>query len=83
MNDTNGYAVFFFPQALEVLGDPVRPFLQDGPAGPHVASLAATTASNCSPAGRVTARPWSSSAGPTMASAASAWSAPLAARRVT
>lgn len=37
MNDTNGYAVFFFPQALEVLGEPIRPFLQDGPAGPHVA----------------------------------------------
>jgi hypothetical protein len=37
MNDTNGYAVFFFPQALEVLGDPIRPFLQEGPAGPHVA----------------------------------------------
>jgi len=37
MNDTNGYAVFFFAQALEALGDPIRPFLQDGPAGPHVA----------------------------------------------
>ena len=37
MNDNNGYAVFFFPQALEVLGDAVRPFLQDGPAGPHIA----------------------------------------------
>jgi hypothetical protein len=37
MNDTNGYAVFFFPQALEALGDPIRPFLQEGPAGPHVA----------------------------------------------
>jgi hypothetical protein len=37
MNDTSGYAVFFFPQALDVLGDPIRPFLQDGPAGPHVA----------------------------------------------
>ncbi len=37
MNDTNGYAVFFFPQALEVLGEPIRPFLQEGPAGPHVA----------------------------------------------
>ena len=37
MNDTSGYAVFFFPQALEVLGDPIRPFLQEGPAGPHVA----------------------------------------------
>jgi hypothetical protein len=37
MNDSNGYAVFFFPQALEALGEPLRPFLQDGPAGPHVA----------------------------------------------
>jgi hypothetical protein len=37
MNDNNGYAVFFFPQALEALGDAVRPFLQDGPAGPHIA----------------------------------------------
>lgn len=37
MNDSNGYAVFFFPQALEALGDAVRPFLQDGPAGPHIA----------------------------------------------
>lgn len=37
MNDSNGYAVFFFPQALEALGDAVRPFLQEGPAGPHIA----------------------------------------------
>lgn len=37
MNDNNGYAVFFFPQALEALGDAVRPFLQDGPAGQHIA----------------------------------------------
>lgn len=37
MNDTNGYAVFFFPQALEALGEAIKPFLQDGPAGPHVA----------------------------------------------
>lgn len=37
VNDTNGYAVFFFPQALEALGEAVKPFLQDGPAGPHVA----------------------------------------------
>ena len=36
MNDTQGYAVFFFPQALEVLGDAIRPYLLDGPAGPHV-----------------------------------------------
>jgi hypothetical protein len=37
MDDHNGYAVFFFPQALEALGDAIRPFLQDGPAGPHIA----------------------------------------------
>ncbi len=37
MNDNSGYAVFFFPQALEALGDALRPFLQDGPAGPHIA----------------------------------------------
>jgi hypothetical protein len=43
MNDSNGYAVFFFPQALEVLGDAIRPFLQDGPAGPHIACNAIDT----------------------------------------
>ena len=37
MDDNNGYAVFFFPQALEALGDAIQPFLQEGPAGPHVA----------------------------------------------
>lgn len=36
MNETRGYAVFFFPQALEVLGDAIRPYLLDGPAGPHL-----------------------------------------------
>ena len=34
--DPAGYAVFFFPQALEALGDAIQPYLQDGPAGPHV-----------------------------------------------
>jgi hypothetical protein len=43
MNDSNGYAVFLFPQALEALGDPIRPFLQDGPAGPHVACTSIDT----------------------------------------
>lgn len=37
MNDTQGYAVFFYPQALEALGEAIKPYLQDGPAGPHVA----------------------------------------------
>jgi len=36
MNDANGYAVFLFPQALEALGEAITPYLQDGPAGPHV-----------------------------------------------
>ncbi len=36
MNDPAGYAVFFFPPALEVLGDAIKPYLQDGPAGMHV-----------------------------------------------
>lgn len=36
MNESAGYAVFFFPPALEALGDAIKPYLQDGPAGPHV-----------------------------------------------
>lgn len=36
MDGNNGYAVFFFPQALEALGDAIKPYLQDGPAGQHV-----------------------------------------------
>ena len=36
MNDANGYAVFFFPQALEALGEAIKPYLQDGSAGTHV-----------------------------------------------
>lgn len=38
MNGHHGYAVFFHPQALEALGDAIKPYLQEGgPAGPHVA----------------------------------------------
>lgn len=36
MNGNTGYAVFFFPQALEALGDAVKPYLTDQPNGPHV-----------------------------------------------
>ena len=36
MNDSTGYAVFLFPPALEALGDAIKPYLQDGPAGVHV-----------------------------------------------
>ena len=36
MNDVEGYAVFFFPQALEALGEAIKPYLHEGPMGPHV-----------------------------------------------
>ena len=36
MNEAEGYAVFFFPQALEALGDAIKPYLQEGPMGAHV-----------------------------------------------
>ena len=36
MNESSGYAVFFFPQAIEALGEAIKPYLQEGPMGPHV-----------------------------------------------
>jgi len=36
MNGNMGYAVFFFPQALEALGEAIKPYLQESPAGAHV-----------------------------------------------
>ncbi len=30
MNGTEGYAVFFFPQALEALGEAIKPYLMPG-----------------------------------------------------
>ncbi len=36
MNDSTGYAVFFFPNALEALGEAIKPYLQDGPLGAHI-----------------------------------------------
>ena len=36
MEDTNGYAVFFFPPALDALGEAIKPYLVEGPGGPHV-----------------------------------------------
>ena len=36
MADTPNYAVFLFPQALEALGDPVKPYVRDQPMGPHI-----------------------------------------------
>lgn len=36
MNEGKGFAVFLFPQALEALGDAVKPYLVDGGAGQHI-----------------------------------------------
>lgn len=37
MNGSNGYAVFLYPQALEALGETIKPFLQGVEAeNPHV-----------------------------------------------
>ena len=36
MNGSEGYAVFFFPPALEALGEAIKPYLSEGPAGAHV-----------------------------------------------
>lgn len=36
MNGSEGYAVFLFPQALEALGEAIKPYLAEGPAGVHV-----------------------------------------------
>lgn len=36
MNDAHGYVVFFFPQALEVLGEPFRHYLLGAPGAEHV-----------------------------------------------
>ena len=33
---TASYAVFLFPQALEALGEPIKPYLLDGAGGPHI-----------------------------------------------
>ena len=38
MTESQVYAVFLFPQALEVLGDAIKPYLADGPQGPHIVS---------------------------------------------
>ncbi len=36
MKGSSGYAVFFYPQALEALGEAIKPYLQDSQGGPHV-----------------------------------------------
>ena len=36
MNETEGYIVFFFDNALEALGAAIKPYLREGPHGEHV-----------------------------------------------
>lgn len=36
MDDKKGYAVFFFPPALEALGDAIKPYLVEGSGGTHL-----------------------------------------------
>ena len=33
---TSGYAVFLFDQAWEALGESIKPYVQEGPAGKHI-----------------------------------------------
>jgi hypothetical protein len=44
MGEHDSYAVFFHSQALEVLGDAIKPHLSDGAAGPHVQCIGIDTA---------------------------------------
>lgn len=36
MGEEQIYAVFLYPQAVEALGEAIKPYLTDGPSGPHV-----------------------------------------------
>lgn len=36
MNESEGYAVFLFPQALEALGNAAKPYLTGQTEGPHI-----------------------------------------------
>lgn len=36
MTDPKNYAVFLYPQAIEALGEPIKPYLRDAPGGPHI-----------------------------------------------
>ncbi len=36
MKGSSGYAVFFYPQALEALSEAIKPYLRDSQGGPHV-----------------------------------------------
>ena len=36
MNEVKGYAVFLRPEAIEALGDAIKPYLRDSPRGAHI-----------------------------------------------
>ena len=36
MSETQYYAVFLFPQAMEALGEAIKPYLREGPLGAHI-----------------------------------------------
>jgi hypothetical protein len=36
MTEQRTYAVYFHPQALDALGDPIKPYLTDSPAGQYL-----------------------------------------------
>ena len=36
MGDPKSYAVFLYPQAIEVLAEPIKPYLRDAAGGPHI-----------------------------------------------
>ena len=36
MTEAINYAVFLFPQAIEALGAPIKPYLRDEPGGAHI-----------------------------------------------
>ena len=48
MNASEGYAVFFFPQALEALGDAIKPYLREGPAASTCSATKSTRRARCS-----------------------------------
>jgi hypothetical protein len=36
MTETPNFAVFLYPQALEALGEPIKPYVRNADAGPHI-----------------------------------------------
>ena len=36
MADAPNYAVFLYPQALEALGEPIKPYIREAPMGAHI-----------------------------------------------